>query len=86
MQMIDPHTIAEFVAAARQPFPSCQTPASPACPTCAGCGQLANDGQRTPWVHYVGAHRLPHVVAVVTGGVQAVPCLDCGGTGKAIDL
>lgn len=51
------------------------------CGTCAGCGRIANDDDRTPWKYW---EELPvqSALAVVAGIVRPLPCPDCRGTGK----
>ena len=51
------------------------------CPSCAGCGQVANDDERTPWKYW---QDLPpgSDLAVRMGIVKPEQCEDCGGTGK----
>lgn len=50
------------------------------CPTCAGCGQIANDDDRTPWKYW--AELLPPSnLAVTLGIVRPVTCPDCYGSG-----
>lgn len=57
------------------------------CQRCAGCGQLADDDEATPWKYWM---ELPvqSAVAVTMGWVKPVPCPECDGSGKAaaIDL
>lgn len=51
------------------------------CPTCAGCGYVANDDKRSPWVHW--ANLPPGAdLAVRMGIVRRETCPDCGGTGR----
>lgn len=52
------------------------------CPRCAGCGQLANDAEQTPWKYWL---EIPvgSAAAIITGIVQPFPCPDCKGSGKA---
>ncbi len=61
------------------------TPEHTECPTCAGCGRIANDDDRTPWKYW---DELPvkSATAVILGLVTPVTCPDCGGTGRAIDV
>lgn len=52
------------------------------CMTCAGCGRVANDDERTPW-KYWGDLPAQSALAVFAGIVRPETCPDCGGTGKA---
>lgn len=52
------------------------------CPECAGCGQIANDDDRTPWKYWAELPP-PSNLAVLMGVVQPVTCDACQGTGKA---
>lgn len=52
------------------------------CAACDGCGQVADDEDRTPWTAW--AHLPPGSdLAVRLGIVKPVQCETCGGTGKA---
>lgn len=51
------------------------------CQTCAGCGRIANDADRTPWKYWAELP-LQNAVAVVMGLVRPIQCPDCDGTGK----
>lgn len=46
------------------------------CPTCDGCGQIANDEESTPWRHW---QNLPkeNQVAIRIGLVRPIDCPDC---------
>jgi len=46
------------------------------CPTCAGCGQIANDENGTPWIYW---EQLPpqSKLAIRIGLVRPLPCPDC---------
>jgi hypothetical protein len=50
------------------------------CPRCEGCGQLANDDDRTPWTFWEQLEP-PSNMAVTLGLVSPQPCPDCSGTG-----
>ena len=52
------------------------------CPTCDGCGNVADDEDQTPWSFW---EALPPGTnaAMVAGLVQPKPCPDCGGIGTA---
>jgi hypothetical protein len=52
------------------------------CQTCAGCGQVANDDDRTPWKHWLELP-LASSGSVLLGLVKPIECPDCGGTGVA---
>jgi len=52
------------------------------CPTCAGCGQIANDDDATPWKYWAELEP-PANLAVVMGIVRPLTCVDCGGSGYA---
>lgn len=54
------------------------------CPTCAGCGRVANDDERTPWKYWAELP-LQSSAAVLLGVVRPVSCPDCGGTGVAVE-
>jgi hypothetical protein len=54
------------------------------CPTCAGCGAVANDDDRTPWKYWAELPA-PSNLAVRLGIVRPEPCQDCGGTGVRRD-
>lgn len=56
-----------------------QNPTTP-CPRCEGCGQLANDDDRTPWTFWAELTP-PSNMAVTLGLVFPEPCTDCSGTG-----
>lgn len=51
------------------------------CPSCEGCGKVANDTDQTPWTHWIN---LPEQskLAIYMGLVHPVRCARCGGTGK----
>jgi C4-type Zn-finger protein len=51
------------------------------CPTCAGCGKIANDDEGTPWKYWAELPS-PSNLAVTLGIVVPLPCPVCGGTGK----
>jgi hypothetical protein len=59
--------------------------ARPPCPSCEGCGQVADTDSREPWSHWLDLP-LRSAVAVVAGIVRPIPCPDCGGTGLTIDV
>ena len=50
------------------------------CDRCAGCGQIANDDDGTPWKYWA---ELPaqSAIAVHLGLVRPIPCPECKGTG-----
>jgi hypothetical protein len=51
------------------------------CKTCAGCGYVANDDERSPWTHW--ANLPPGAdLAVRLGIVKRGPCPDCNGSGS----
>lgn len=52
------------------------------CGTCAGCGQIADDEDGTPWKYWA---ELPaqSAIAITMGLVKPIPCPDCGGSGEA---
>jgi hypothetical protein len=52
------------------------TPAE--CSRCAGCGQIANDDDGTPWVYWAEL-KPPSNMAVALGLVFPLPCPECGG-------
>ena len=54
------------------------------CPTCAGCGQVATDTDRTPWKYWLELP-LHSAAAVLLGVVRPVECPECGGSGRVID-
>jgi hypothetical protein len=47
-----------------------------ACPRCAGCGQIADDDEGTPW-RYWAELPTPENFAVLTGVVKPIPCPEC---------
>ena len=51
------------------------------CPRCAGCGQIANDDEGTPWKYWL---ELPikSAHAVIGGIVKPILCPVCKGKGK----
>jgi hypothetical protein len=51
------------------------------CDRCEGCGQIANDDDRSPWKYWA---ELPpgSDLAVRMGLVRPEPCPECGGTGE----
>lgn len=51
------------------------------CLTCDGCGQIANDEDRTPWRYWLDLP-LKSALAVTSGVVGPIACPTCGGTGK----
>lgn len=51
------------------------------CGACAGCGQIANDDEGTPWQYWADLAP-PSNLAVVIGIVRPLPCPSCGGSGK----
>lgn len=51
------------------------------CPRCAGCGKLATDEHRTPWIHWTELP-LHSSMAVLLGVIKPITCPDCGGSGK----
>ncbi len=51
------------------------------CPTCDGCGQVADDEDHTPWSEWLNLP-VKSGAAVILGLVQPLPCPDCGGTGR----
>ncbi len=50
------------------------------CTTCAGCGQVANDDDSTPWSYWARLEP-PSNMAVVMGLVKPLTCPKCNGTG-----
>lgn len=50
------------------------------CPICAGCGQIANDDDRTPWKYWAELTP-PSNLAVQAGIVQPEECWNCHGRG-----
>jgi hypothetical protein len=50
------------------------------CTACAGCGQVANDDDRTPW-RYWAELPVQSALAVTLGLVRPLQCSECGGTG-----
>lgn len=50
------------------------------CSTCAGCGKIADDDDKTPWKYWEELPP-PSNAAVALGIVNPLPCPDCGGTG-----
>lgn len=56
-------------------------PPPDACTRCQGCGQIANDDDKTPWWNWE-ALPSPSSMAVVLGLVRPEPCPECDGTGK----
>ena len=55
----------------------------PNCTACDGCGQVADDEDRTPWTAWATLPRGADI-AVRTGLVKPVRCEACAGTGKAV--
>lgn len=53
----------------------------PICPTCEGCGQVANTEDREPWTAWMRIE-LRNSTAVLLGFVKPIPCPDCGGSGR----
>lgn len=51
------------------------------CQRCAGCGQIANDSDGTPWSAWLNLP-LDSAVAVVAGIVRPLPCPTCNGAGR----
>lgn len=51
------------------------------CRRCAGCGQIADDTDGTPWIHW---QMLPAIsaIAVYVGSVKPIPCPTCNGAGR----
>lgn len=51
------------------------------CPSCDGCGKVANTEEREPWTAWMS---LPvgSAIAVVMGIVRPITCQRCSGTGK----
>ena len=51
------------------------------CIRCEGCGQIANDKNGTPWVHWL---ELPvkSAAAMIGGIVRPMPCPVCNGAGR----
>ena len=52
------------------------------CPTCNGCGLVANDDQQTPWNEWASLPVGGAGAAVVLGLVRPLPCPQCGGSGR----
>ena len=48
------------------------------CFTCAGCGLIANDDERSPWKYWADLES-PANMMVVIGIVKPEPCPDCHG-------
>lgn len=46
------------------------------CPKCEGCGQVADNQERTAWARWLDEPHLPE-----SGLVQPMPCPKCFGTG-----
>lgn len=46
------------------------------CNRCAGCGQIANDEEGTPWKYWEEIPP-PSNIAVTLGIVRPIPCPDC---------
>lgn len=51
------------------------------CPTCDGCGQVADDEDHTPWSEWLSLP-VKSGAAVILGLVHPLSCPDCGGTGR----
>jgi len=51
------------------------------CPTCEGCGRVADDGDQTSWSLWENIP-LGSSAAVAHGLVKPMTCPTCGGTGK----
>ena len=51
------------------------------CRKCEGCGEIANDGENTPWRTWLELP-LGSARAVLAGIVRPMPCPDCGGAGE----
>jgi hypothetical protein len=51
------------------------------CPSCAGCGRVANDDDQTPWKYWAELP-LQSAIAVTAGFVRPRACLRCNGSGK----
>ncbi len=62
--------------------PSAVTVQEP-CQACGGCGQVANDDDSTPWVHWLS---LPvgSSMSVLMGLVRPIPCPRCHRSGIAL--
>lgn len=52
------------------------------CPTCEGCGQIANTPEGEPWSVWMNLP-LKSALAVTLGFVHPVMCPDCGGAEAA---
>ena len=51
------------------------------CPTCWGCGKVANDEDQSPWIVWAKMP-LESAIAVQMGLVRPIECPDCKGAGK----
>lgn len=51
------------------------------CPSCAGCGKIANDDDGTPWKYWEELPA-PSKLAVQMGIVRPITCTLCAGTGR----
>lgn len=51
------------------------------CDTCAGCGKIADDEDRTPWKYWLELP-LGSSAAVLMGLVKPIICPSCKGTGE----
>ncbi len=49
------------------------------CPTCDGCGQVADDEDHTPWSEWLSLP-VKSGAAVILGLVHPLSCPDCGGS------
>ena len=54
---------------------------APPCPTCEGCGQVANTEGREPWTAWMRIE-FRSSAAIGLGLVKPIPCPDCGGSGR----
>ena len=55
-----------------------QKEASLECPTCEGCGEVADTEEREPWTAWTSLP-LQGSLAVLAGMVCPIPCPDCQG-------
>ena len=51
------------------------------CPSCEGCGQVADTEEREPWTAWTNLP-LGSSMAVLMGHVKPTPCTRCIGTGE----
>lgn len=54
------------------------------CPTCDGCGKVANTRRGEPWTEWTSLPLLSSA-AVLSGIVRPVSCVRCGGSGRIGD-